>query len=99
MLSVMFLSETLVFSNNRCYLVFVIHAFLYSKMFVTYHIDIVTIYVTIGLYIIGDWFPFYKCVLLELCIVTVFVTICFIRFTIYMFYIVTGFINILCFIE
>ena len=70
----MFLSENLVFSNDRCCLAFVIHAFCYNMMLVAYHIDIVTMYVTIGLYIVGDWFQFYKCVLLELCIVTVSIT-------------------------
>ena len=67
----------MVFSNDRCYLAFVIHVFRYSKILIAYHIYIVTIYVTIGLYMVGDWFQFYKFVLFELCIITVSVTICF----------------------
>ena len=58
MLSIMFPCETLVFSNDRCYLAFVIHAFWYSKMWIVYHIGIVTIYLTIDIYIyiyvVGD---------------------------------------------
>ena len=52
MLYVMFPCETLVFSNDRCYLELVIHAFWYSNILIAYHIDIVTIYVTIGLYVL-----------------------------------------------
>ena len=54
MLHDMSVCETLVFSNDICYLAFVIQSFWYTKILITYHFDIVTIYFTIGLYMVGD---------------------------------------------
>ena len=68
MLVLIFPCETLVFSNDRCYLAFVIQSFWYTKILFAYHFDIITIFVTIGLYMVGDLFQFYKCVLLEFCL-------------------------------
>ena len=50
----MFACETSVFSNDRCYLALLIQSFWYSNSLVAYNFHIVTIYVTIGLSMVGE---------------------------------------------